>query len=243
MRPARRRLTYANVTAGIALFLALSGVAYAVKASPGSGAVVHACSTRTGGLRISASGSCRGGERRLSWNRHGVLGAAGPAGGRGTQGGRGPTGSPGPQGPPGLASGSAGGDLTGSYPSPSIGPGKVTSADVAAGAIGTAQIRDGEVDSSKLGLAPVARTTAYDTTLTKTLSIGCPAGKRLFGGGGGITDNAGLPLATTHVTLTYDGRLLGLFGVESIYLRAVADATAGSWELGGYAMCLNAAGA
>jgi hypothetical protein len=97
----KRRLTYANVVATLALFLALGGGSYAAITSGfGSGGVLHACATaRNGSLRlVRHARDCRRGEVFLSWNVQGPAGKPGQTG---------------QTGPPGPATGTAGGDLSG----------------------------------------------------------------------------------------------------------------------------------
>lgn len=129
LRMLAARLSYANVTATLALFLALSGGAYALSAGPIGGAArssvidrlgrFHGCfATRghaQGTLRVVAPGRrCRRGERAIAWNqtgRTGATGATGPAGRAGSDAV--------------LAGVAAGGALTGRYPSPALADGAV----------------------------------------------------------------------------------------------------------------------
>src|SRR5436309_12695273 len=120
----RTPLSYANVMATAAMFVALGGVGYAVSGIPDASGVFHGCVNRsTGVLRVVAQGgSChKKSEIVVSWNKKGR------------------------RGPPGPATGPAGGALAGSYPNPVLGSGVVTAANVASanldGAASTPSLR------------------------------------------------------------------------------------------------------
>jgi hypothetical protein len=109
MRRLRPHLTYANVMATAAVFLALGGGAYAAVGSiPGADGVIHGCyRTRTGGLRVvAATKRCTKGEKAIAFNQKGVPGPPGTTGGPGAPGAPGSPGASGEQGPqgPGAAS-------------------------------------------------------------------------------------------------------------------------------------------
>jgi hypothetical protein len=84
-----RHLTYANVTATLALVIAFGGGAYAaVNAIPGPNKVIHGCYARRGGaLRLVAAGhKCSKHEHAISFNQQGPRGVAGVAGQTGPSG-------------------------------------------------------------------------------------------------------------------------------------------------------------
>jgi hypothetical protein len=65
-----RHLTYANVTATLALFVGLGGGAFAVARIPARDGTIHGCySKRSGALRVVSGTRCRRAERRLAWNQ------------------------------------------------------------------------------------------------------------------------------------------------------------------------------
>ena len=99
------RVTFANVTALLALVFAMAGSAYALSA-PDSSGVLHGCvSTRSGALRVvRTSGSCHHVKRRggrlvkpgefpISWNPQGPRGPQGLPGAQGQRGAQGPAGT------------------------------------------------------------------------------------------------------------------------------------------------------
>jgi hypothetical protein len=97
----RSHLSYANVVATGALFVALGGGAYALSGVPDRGGVYHGCVASSGALRVVASASlCRKtktvrrggrrvripGETAIVWNQQGRPGATGTNGTKGTNG-------------------------------------------------------------------------------------------------------------------------------------------------------------
>ncbi len=125
----RSRLTYANVVATGALFVALGGGAYALTGVPDRGGVFHGCvSNKTSVLRVvKSASSCqkakgRGkrrtpGEFAVSWSQQGPRGFQGLQGVQGAQGSAGLKGDKGDQGPAGPTQAFAAAALNGSIPS------------------------------------------------------------------------------------------------------------------------------
>lgn len=99
----RPRLTYANVMASIAVFLALGGGAYAASSLVGSNGILHGCyAKRNGALRLVPPGRrCSGRELAVTLDAIGPAGPKGPGGAKGKRGSTGATGAVGPAGPAG----------------------------------------------------------------------------------------------------------------------------------------------
>ncbi|MEX2106474.1 MAG: hypothetical protein WD810_06200 [Solirubrobacterales bacterium] len=141
------------------MFVALGGTSYALTGSDGAETprTFHACVTKGfATLNLTTAGaSCPNGQRKISWNAAGRRGAAGqrgavgPAGQKGDTGRAGPKGDTGPAGPKGDTGAvgpigpqgpagsdaqfngvTAGGDLSGTYPDPSIAAGTIGAAEL-----------------------------------------------------------------------------------------------------------------
>lgn len=127
VRSLRRHMSYSNVVASLALFVALGGGAYAAAGGSfvaGTNGAIKGCVPRKGGVLqvVKVGKRCPRGTVALTFN---AKGSAGP------QGIQGPAGSRGPAGSNATVDGvAAGGALTGAYPDPRLAPNIVTSANV-----------------------------------------------------------------------------------------------------------------
>jgi hypothetical protein len=201
-RPRGPKLTYANVAATLALFLAVTGgaVAAAKTAFIGADGTVKLCVKRSGAPTVAKAGrSCPKRTSSVVINQRGPQGPAGPAGPAGSAGGSGGGG-----GGPATPSGPAGGDLAGSYPNPAIGAAKVTTAKLADNAVTSTKLADAAVTAPKLAAAAVGRDALENGAVhaeklagisqvsanfrghgivNSQLSVQCPAGTTVVSGG------------------------------------------------------------
>ena len=177
-----------NVLGLVAIFIALNGTAVAVQtASEGN--------SRTSAAKKSAKA------KKGKPGPAGPQGIAGPAGAQGPQGIQGPQGPPGAGGPP---SGAAGGELAGTYPSPTIGT--VNGLDLAASSSTAPAVTFGPGGAEM-----------YNVFGNGSLAIEAPGGLSLFGSAN-LTDDVTLPNATS----TLGALDFGTAGSANLY-RSAAD--------------------
>jgi hypothetical protein len=94
MERIRQHLSYANVTATLALVFAMSGGAIAATGGfTSASSSIKACVGGNGVLKLQAGKKCKSGQKVVSWNQQGPAGA---------QGASGLPGATGPQGAPGV---------------------------------------------------------------------------------------------------------------------------------------------
>jgi hypothetical protein len=170
------RPSVGTVLGGLALIVATSGVA--VAAIPGSGGVISTCynapSSSWRVIDADAGAKCKSGELRLDmYSKSGAetafLAKAAKAADADLLDGLNSTAFL-------RSDASAGGDLTGNYPNPSIGTGKITSnnifdgsvapVDLAANAVTTPKLNDSSVTTAKLNDSSVTTAKLNDGSVT-----------------------------------------------------------------------------
>jgi hypothetical protein len=168
------RLSYANVTATIALFIALGGSAYAATQLPrnsvGSKQIRRNAVTGAKVRDLSLTGS----DIRLS-----TLGTV-------------PSAARADSAPP---SGPAGGRLTGSYPNPALAANSVRGGELADNAVSGAKLGAGIPHDIQV----VHGSNANDSASEHTIQVSCPPGELPIGGGA-VAPTGG---ATGFVALTH----------------------------------------
>ena len=173
-RPNRARRLGLGGVIGLVGVLLLGTVALA--AIPGAGGVISGCySPKFGLLRVvdvQAGQHCLRTEQQITWNQTGPQGTPGPAGAQGPQGIPGPKGDTGAPGAAGPAGGPGPKGDTGAQGIPGS-----QGAPGAQGPAGTAGISGYEI---------VSDVSTFDSSSARQMSVFCPAGKRVIGGGAQI---------------------------------------------------------
>lgn len=171
----RPHLSYANVMATIAVFIAIGGGALAATSFIGSDGKIHGCVSKKGRLTVLKPGKkCTKGQTAIAWNQRGP---AGQNGQNGLPGQNGAQGGKGDQGPPGsdaqFNGAAAGNDLTGTYPNPSLALNAVTSA----------KVQDGSLTLADTALTAGSFTDNLPSLAAHTCNFTSPGGAGVVPGG------------------------------------------------------------
>ena len=223
-----RHLTYANVTATIAVVLAAGGGAFAVAQSGGgtTSNTITACVKRSGPKAGTARfvNRCRSNERRVTWSRQGPQGVAGTSGTPGAPGVTGAPGAPGTSGPPGApnpdatlldgldstdflrSNANAGGDLGGPFAALQIGEEAVGTDEIEDDSIGTNDVAPNALSGQDIDETSFDDLNAGSTDFVsfEVIDASVPSGQASNSGYsmGDLGLNAGCSSNDVHVSLT-----------------------------------------
>jgi hypothetical protein len=219
----------------IALSLALLLGTVALAAIPGAGGVISGCYDKDSGkLRVidaQAGKKCDKGEWQITWNQtgpQGLPGTIGPAGAIGPIGPNGNKGDPGPAGAPGLPGVIGPQGLPGDP-----GPKGDTGSPGPQGAVGPAGA------SGISGYEIVSDVSQFDSSASKAVSVLCPAGKRIIGGGAETFPSLADPNRDAAPVLLKGSSVIG-GGHEGWISQASEIGTyTFQWDLTVYAICAN----
>jgi hypothetical protein len=237
---ARLKLDRATVLAFVAVFLALTGGAYAVavpSSSVGSRQLKKNAVTgkkiKVGAVRSRhvKNGSLLGKDFKAGTLPAGPQGPEGPAGAPGTSGERGPAGPAGAQGPAGPAAAGAPGPAGPAGPAGARGPAGPAGPGGPAGARGPAGPA-GPPGMSELD--SVSQSSADNSTDTKTVSA--PCGNGLVAVGGGFTLDAANSTPVRIEVSRADFQPAG-WTVTAVETSPTGD----SWAVGAWAICVRVA--